>query len=80
MATYIYETVSSKTDEKPKRYEIKQSMNDAPLVKHPETGEKIRRVVSGGFGLMTKGGASGGEMGGGHSCGSPGCCHVTTGW
>jgi predicted nucleic acid-binding Zn ribbon protein len=73
MATYIYETVPHKADEKPRRFEIKQSMNDAALEKHPETGEKIRRVVSGGFGLMTKGG-SGGEMGGGHSCGSPGCC------
>jgi predicted nucleic acid-binding Zn ribbon protein len=75
MATYIYETVPSKADEKPKRYEIKQSMKDAPLEKHPETGEKIRRVVSGGFGLMAKGGSGGGEMSGGHSCGSPGCCH-----
>ncbi len=49
MATYIYETVPHKAEKKPKRYEIKQSMNDAPLAKHPETGEKIRRVVSGGL-------------------------------
>ena len=76
MATYIYETVPSEADEKPKRYEIKQSMNDAPLAKHPETGEKIRRVVSGGFGLMAKGGSNGGgQTSEGHSCGSPGCCH-----
>jgi predicted nucleic acid-binding Zn ribbon protein len=54
MATYIYATVPQNADEKPKRFEIKQSMKDAPLAKHPETGEKIRRVVSGGFGLMTK--------------------------
>jgi predicted nucleic acid-binding Zn ribbon protein len=74
MATYIYESIPNKAGEKPKRYEIKQSMNDQPLTKHPETGEAIRRVVAGGFGLMTKGSGSGAPAGG-HSCGSPGCCH-----
>jgi predicted nucleic acid-binding Zn ribbon protein len=75
MATYIYETIPSKPNEKPKQYELKQSMNDAPLTKHPETGEKIRRVLSGGFGLMSKGGATSAAASGGHRCGSPGCCH-----
>jgi predicted nucleic acid-binding Zn ribbon protein len=75
MATYIYETIPSKPTEKPKRYELKQSMNDAPLAKHPETGEKIRRVLSGGFGLMSKGGTASAAPSGGHRCGSPGCCH-----
>ena len=76
MATYVYETISNGASEKPKRFEIKQSMNDKPLTEHPETGEKIRRVVSGGFGLMSKGGeVSARPTGGGHSCGSPGCCH-----
>ena len=75
MATYIYETIPSKPNEKPKQYELKQSMNDAALTKHPETGEKIRRVVSGGFGLMSKvRGASAAPVGG-HRCGSAGCCH-----
>lgn len=31
MATYIYETIPSGPNEKPKRYEIKQSMKDTPL-------------------------------------------------
>ena len=75
MATYIYETVLNKPNEKAKRYEIKQSMNDKPLSEHPETGEKIRRVVSGGFGLMTKGNGNGSAPSRGHSCGSPNCCH-----
>jgi predicted nucleic acid-binding Zn ribbon protein len=75
MATYVYETIPSKPNEKPKRFEIKQSMNDQPLTTHPETGEKIQRVVSGGFGLMSKGTDSGPARQGGHSCGSPGCCH-----
>ena len=75
MATYVYETIPSKPNEKPKRYEIKQSMSDKPLTQHPETGEKIQRVVSGGFGLMSKGGEAGSSRQGGHSCGSPGCRH-----
>jgi predicted nucleic acid-binding Zn ribbon protein len=74
VATYIYETIPNKPAEKAKRYEIKQSMNDEPLTVHPETGEKIRRVVSGGFGLMSKGGSAAAPSGG-HSCGSPNCCH-----
>lgn len=75
MATYIYETIPSGAKEKVKRYEIKQSMNDAPLAKHPETGEQIRRVVSGGFGMIRKGGEGNATTSGGHACGSPGCCH-----
>ncbi|HEX7861724.1 MAG TPA: zinc ribbon domain-containing protein [Verrucomicrobiae bacterium] len=74
MATYIYESIPGKAGQKPKRYEIKQSMNDQPLTKHPETGEQIRRVVSGGLGVMAKGSASSAPSGR-HSCGSPGCCH-----
>lgn len=75
MATYVYETIPNKPGEKPKRFEVKQSMNDKPLTAHPETGEAIRRVVSGGFGLMTKGGTeSGGAPTGGHRCGMNGCC------
>ncbi len=71
MPTYVYETVK-----KPhRRFEIKQSMKDPALAVHPETGEPVRRVISGGYGLLQKGGGTGGirEMGGG--CG-PGCgCH-----
>jgi len=53
MAIYIYETTDKK---KPvRRFEIQQSMKDAPLTKHPDTGEPIQRVITGGYGLMTKG-------------------------
>jgi hypothetical protein len=52
MATYVYETVSPRSDTTPVRFEFVQSMNDAPLVRHPETGEPVRRVIVGGFGLM----------------------------
>jgi predicted nucleic acid-binding Zn ribbon protein len=76
MPTYIYETTDPK---KPvRRFEVRQSMKDAPLKKDPETGEPVRRVISGGLGYMSKFNAPKHadmqrEMGGdGGSCGS-GC-------
>jgi predicted nucleic acid-binding Zn ribbon protein len=81
MATYVYETTDPK---KPTRqFEIQQSMKDAALTVHPETGEPIRRVISGGLGYMASGNAPrhadmqramGGGKGGG-SCGSGCGCH-----
>jgi len=52
MATYVYETIPAKAGENPHRFELVQSMKDAPLQRHPDTGEPVRRVVTGGFGLM----------------------------
>ena len=73
MTTYVYETIPAKPGEEPRYFEIKQSIKDAPLTKHPESGEPIRRVVIGGLGLLTKG-----EPGHSHSgscgCGPSGCC------
>ena len=76
MTTYVYETLSAKAGDKPRYFEIKQSMNDAPLTRHPETGEPIRRVVLGGFGVLSSGKtASPAPASGPSSCG-PGCgCH-----
>lgn len=59
MTTYIYETIPSHADEKPTCFEIQQSMNDAPLTNHPETGQPIRRVILGGFGVLKKDSALG---------------------
>ena len=72
MTTYVYETIPQKTGLKRRYYEIKQSMKDAPLTKHPETGEPIRRVVLGGLGILSS--KSGNT---GTSCGcAPGrCCN-----
>ncbi len=53
MATYVYKTIPGKPGEKPKRFEIQQRMSDEPLVTHPETGEPVRRVISGGLGTIT---------------------------
>jgi hypothetical protein len=49
MVTYVYETLP-RAGKAARRYEIRQSIKDAPLTKHPETGEAIRRciVLSGG--------------------------------
>ncbi len=73
MTTYVYETLPAKAGQKARYFEIKQSMNDKPLTKHPETGEPIRRVVLGGFGaLSSKGGNQSGESSCG--CAPGGCC------
>ena len=74
MATYIYETTDTK---KPvRRFEIQQSMKDSPLTSHPETGEPIRRVITGGFGYISKGGDSApSKPAGGGSCGVGCGCH-----
>jgi predicted nucleic acid-binding Zn ribbon protein len=51
MITYVYETIPTKEGEQPKRYEIRQSITEPPLKVHPETGEQIRRVITGGLGI-----------------------------
>lgn len=52
MATYVYETIPRQPGDAPRRFEVVQSMKDAPLKQHPDTGEPVRRVISGGYGLM----------------------------
>lgn len=54
MTTYVYETIPQKPGVKPKRFEVQQSMKDAPLTQHPETGEPVRRVIAGGFGFIAQ--------------------------
>ncbi len=78
MPTYVYET----TGNRPRRFEVKQGMNDAPLTSDPETGEPVPRVIRGGFGYIGKAkpGAksakpAGAPARGGHSCGSGCGCH-----
>jgi predicted nucleic acid-binding Zn ribbon protein len=73
MTTYVYETIPSKAGAKPKYFEIKQSMNDAPLTKHPETGEPIRRVVLGGFGTLSSKGSNQSNSSS-CDCAPGGCC------
>jgi len=70
MPIYVYET----TDKKPaRRFEAQQSMKDEPLRADPETGRPVRRVITGGYGVLQKAGASRATSQG---CGTGGCgCH-----
>jgi predicted nucleic acid-binding Zn ribbon protein len=64
MPTYVYEEIQKN----PKRYEIRQSIKDAPLTHHPETGKAIRRVIAGPAGILT-GSSSSASAGHTHSAG-----------
>lgn len=76
MTTYVYETISSKAGEKPRYFEIKQNMNAKPLTEHPDTGEPVRRVVLGGFGVLSSGKIGGDSSAAGSSRCGPSCgCH-----
>jgi hypothetical protein len=52
LATYVYETIPEQPGEPPRRFEVVQSMKDAPLTRDPDSGQRVRRVISGGYGLM----------------------------
>ena len=52
MATYLYQVVGEAVGTTPETFEVRQSMLDAPLTHHPETGKPVRRILTGGFGLM----------------------------
>jgi predicted nucleic acid-binding Zn ribbon protein len=54
MATYIYETIPEEKGALPERFEIQQSMTEEALTKHPNTGEPIKRIITGGFGYFKK--------------------------
>jgi predicted nucleic acid-binding Zn ribbon protein len=54
MATYTYETIPQKPGAKPRRFDVQQSMKDEPLTRHPETGEPVRRIISGGYGFIAQ--------------------------
>lgn len=76
MATYVYETLP-RDGATPRRFEIVQSMNDAPLTRHPDTGEPVRRVILGGYGLMGVGTAEKSPAAPAPAPCSPGCaCHA----
>jgi len=74
MPTYVYETIPARAGVKPKQIEIRQSIKDSALTKHPESGAPIRRVITGGYGLVTASSGSGGHT---HTnscgCGAGGC-------
>ncbi len=54
MTTYVYETIPQMSGATPRRFEVQQSMQDPPLKRHPETGERVRRVIAGGYGFIAQ--------------------------
>ena len=69
MPIYVYETTDAA---KPvRRSEVNQSIHDEPLRVDPESGEVVRRVISGGYGVVIRGGSAGPSVG---SCGSHSDC------
>lgn len=73
---YIYETIPSQAGETPRQFEIKQSIKESALSRHPDTGEPIRRVITGGLGPITKSDGGNGAPQGGGGCARGSCgCH-----
>ncbi len=75
MPTYVYETIPGSGEEIPQRFEVRQSMTSAPLTRHPETGAPVRRVITGGTGLMGGGAAASATRSAGGACGVSCGCH-----
>lgn len=45
MPFYVYEVILP-DGSGGERFEVRQSMSDPPLTRHPETGEPVRRVIT----------------------------------
>jgi predicted nucleic acid-binding Zn ribbon protein len=51
MPTYVYETIPGNPDDEPRRLEVFQRMTDATLTHDPDSGEPVRKIITGGIGL-----------------------------
>ena len=51
MPTYTYQVISG-DGRGGERFDVVQKMADAPLEAHPDTGEPVRRVITGGSGVL----------------------------
>lgn len=65
MPTYIYETIDRTRPFR--RFEVKQAFAEKPLLLDPETGELVRRIITGGYGIVVRGGSAGPSVG---TCGT----------
>ena len=65
MPTYTYETTDR--TRRIRRFEVQQTFAEKPLLFDPATGELVRRVITGGYGIVIRGGSAGPSVG---SCGS----------
>ncbi len=63
MKTYIYESIPESCCDDPEYFEFEQSDTDAPLVRHPESGVAVRRVMVAGRDLVKDAGDCSGKSG-----------------
>ncbi|MEP7345217.1 MAG: zinc ribbon domain-containing protein [Gemmatimonadaceae bacterium] len=73
MPTYQYETIPVDHQAPLRRFEMRQGFTDPVLTNDPDSGAPVRRVISGGLGVMTKSQQSLPEPGPGCGPGSCGC-------
>ncbi len=74
MPTYVYETIPENGTRQARRFEIRQRMSDDALVEDPETGEPVRRVITGGMGIMSGKAGAASPGGSDFPAGGGGCC------
>ena len=74
MPTYVYETIPSNTRSKPRTFELYQSMKDDALKTDPESGEPVRRVISGGMEIPRGSSSKDSSRPASGSCAHPGGC------
>jgi predicted nucleic acid-binding Zn ribbon protein len=75
MTTYVYETIPQKPGEKSEYFELQQSMQDPALSLHPTTGQPVRRVILGGYGVLKVGAATPPAARGDCGCSPGSCCN-----
>ena len=61
MPTYVYETTD--LTQPIRRFEVRQAFGEKPLLLDPATGELVRRVIIGGYGVVVRGGSTGPSVG-----------------
>ena len=70
MPTYLYETVAD-AGVPARRFEMRQKFDEPPLDSDPLTGAAVRRVISGGLGIVSK--RAGGDDDAPGACGPESC-------
>ena len=55
MPTYTYETIPTDESRETRRFDLTQRMSEQALSIDPETGESVRRIVTGGIALKFAG-------------------------
>ena len=51
MPTYVYETIPANPNDEPRRFEVFQRMTDTALTHDPDSGEPVRKIITGGIGV-----------------------------